>query len=193
MALKKFYSSIPLLIIGFLILHDTFPTGSWHTGLDTVLYRLFLFALYFFIILLMYIIELFSYFKYEEKINLIPICITVLSVLAQYVIALFYPHILGKEIMRAENKHSLDRITIILRDNKTCDIRINGADVGVTMRDVYHIDYDTLKIPKINSRMAEGQLAEMYLIDSAKSLMYPIDDKISFQDSTKWLKIVHSH
>ncbi len=184
-SLRKFYSSIPLIIIGGLLIKLNFHAGEDDCGgFPELLMSFFLFIPFAAFLGL----SLFRLKKNGEKFNYIPLVITgILMLLFTFFInwGSIFTH--KTSLFAKNNTHA--RLSISLKDNGKFEIFVGLVEYGCTYGGQYILQHDTLIFERNVSSITDSSIANKYFVDYKKGLLYPIiKGKIS-TDSLKYFKI----
>ena len=196
--LRKFLSSIPLIFIGYILLEVCFPTSCYSVDDAERVLVIFLILVYAAILLGPYLFIIFGK-KEKSNINRLPFYTTLILALIFLLLKLLYPdYILGKEIMRLGSEET-NKVKIILRDNKTCDLIFSNTKVLLVNRFKYSLTKDTLSFGNhfsayihLESGIFKDEmhiLSDKYVIDKVNGKLYPIDSSKSKDNIRRWLSM----
>lgn len=187
-----FYSSLPVFVVGLLIIYLLFFTGCGGiVEIYSSMILAFLLAVY---LVLFYIYRLIYYLSEKQKINCRPILFACLLIGIAYSIYYFelddyldsYRYEEGA-ILEAKNDVPYGRMDIRLKEKGDVEFIYGHIEEMCHCSGRYVINEDTLTITKIPERRGFN-VSKKYLITSTNFI--PINNETLDQDSSKYLKIV---
>jgi len=188
--LRKFYSSIPLILIGGYLIKLNFHGGDDDCGgMPEAIITFFLSIIFLVLFIGALLLSLFRYSKYKATFNFIPLVTTgMLGILL--IIAIKWNYVsTSKTILFATGKAQWQRIRIILKEDKTFIVQTSYIEYGCIHKGGYILHKDTLTFERDVQNITDSTVANNYLIDTSKRLLYPIKSGKIVTDSNRYFKI----
>ena len=187
--LPKLWSSLPLLLIGGLMIKIIWPLEDDCSGMADTL--IFYFLLIIYLIVLVIVMSVHAYQAYKKKVlvNLFPLIITAL--LAVTIPAIMFANIEDKtpNYLNAFSRSKHGYLTLVLKTNGKFIASEHEVEYGCSHKGEYRIDRDTVVMGRDLIIVTDSDFAGKYLIDKVKGKLYPIYQSKIGSDTTHWLTI----
>lgn len=189
--IKRLLSSIPLFIIGAVIVRQLISIGDDCTGWGSSMIIYFSFLCYTVLLSAIVIVSLFQSLRHKSAFNFYPL-ITTLIVLAAIIIAFNADEFKSPLKLHASSQPRHDiSYGLTLRENGRFVAAVNSFELSCFYKGKYEIKNDTLRLLRTDIQaVTEDAISPIYLIDRKKKLLYPIDKYT--RDTTFWLVIEES-
>jgi hypothetical protein len=192
--LPKFYTSIPLVILGGLLINLFIPGDDDCRGIAEAMEFFGLSGAYLLYFLIIISISIYKYYKKDQKVNSVPLIVTALLI----VISFFLPEANGSSFFNSPTKLYAYRKACIkffcfsnleLKENGKFVVYESGEDFSCTHRGTYVLKGDTVIIQRDLFKATDSAFSNKYFIDTQKGKLYPINGAQITTDTTKWLTI----
>lgn len=188
----RFYSSIPLILIGGFALYAIFLMGGNCGGVaNTYLFMLASFV-YLMALCIVLAISITQAIMKKQRFNFYPIITTVILLAILFITpgvqnylqspAVFYAQIGAENTQR--------HYSITLKKNQTFEIEVGMIEYGCTYKGDYSLKGDTLLLSKNYITETDSMFTNKYLMDKTNQYLYPLNKDNTRGDNSKWLRIL---
>jgi hypothetical protein len=192
--LKRFRSSIVLLILGLLIANTQVVIGDGCQGMMGFLAFCFFGVIYTAILIVVVILSANKYYTKKEPFNYYPIITTgVVAILVYFAVNADKYESSTAIYAQAKNQRMRFGSSLTLRKNETFKITMQEIEWACYYKGDYKIANDTLLLSRNDiPNRTDTVFTNKYLIDKGKGFLFPLDRKGALvQDTTKWLTITN--
>ena len=198
-AIKKYFSSLLLILLAYPFFKTSFPTDCYFVsrcglGDPSFLLMMLLLPVIAFVIFIIIIIAAYRLHK-KLSVNSVPFYTIGLLIVAFFLIKLLYPDIIfGGKVLIAESRNSNVEIVITLRRKKHLEMRMFKGTRGMVHLSSYRIVKDTLYIDgDIDNDIKilgskDDLISNKYIIDTIHQRLYPMQPYL-LNDTATYLTI----
>ncbi len=190
--LKKYYSSIILLIFGGLLIKTQVVFGDRCSGLVELAEILFFSLIYLVVLFVIMIIYVVRKAFYDKPMNYIPLWISCVILALFFVTHFALCGMFESEIRiyaYIKNHRDLDKKSLTLRQDGCFEIETGGVDWVCLYPGKYKMNGDTIFLNRKVQTFTDSLFSDKYLIEKSGKYLYPLDREGKTQDTTRRLTI----
>jgi hypothetical protein len=186
----RFYSSIPLILIGGVALYAIFLMGGNCGGIGNT--YLFILASFVYLLALVVIltISIAQLIMKKQRFNFFPLITTAILLAILFITPAIQNWMESPAVLYAQVDGEHKQYGLELKKNHSFEMQVGTIEYGCTYKGDYVLKGDTIILSKNYIIETDSMFTDKYVIDKTNQTLYPIKKNKTIGDNSRWLRII---